>query len=149
MTPADTFTAMLSAVDALDWQAFVACFDERIETDYTTLWGGEPETVSPSELSANWQALAPGYDATQHLTGPVLVTENGDEARGVTSVRAYHHIAELGTWMVSGRYEIGFRRTDAGWRINAITLVTYYEEGERVIVDRARQRVSEGHGGRC
>lgn len=55
MTDADTLTRMLHAVDRLDWDGVRACFAGQLRVDYT-------------ELN--------GFDATQHLTGPVLLTES-------------------------------------------------------------------------
>jgi SnoaL-like domain len=159
--PGDVFTSMLHAIDILDWDAFHGLFAPRVALDYTSLWGGEPETSSVEDLVAAWQQLAHGFDATQHLTGPVVVTPVADDehrARGQTTVRAYHQIlietatgssaSGGGVWMVAGEYDVGFVRAADGWRIDAITLRRAYEDGDRGLVDVARRRTATGSGGR-
>jgi hypothetical protein len=149
----DVFTRMLHAVDSLDWGTFRALFTAEVALDYTSLWGGNPERMSPDALAASWQEVAAGYDATQHLTGPIAVTRADEQtATCVTTVRAYHHVVQDGrepaTWMVAGRYTVGLEHGADGWRISAITLSVSYEEGSREVVELARQRVAAGAGGR-
>jgi hypothetical protein len=151
----DVFTLMLHGVDTLDWDTVRTCFAAEIATDYTSLWGGEPEKLTPDELLASWVPFATGFDATQHLTGPIAVVRADDRAAtGVTTVRAYHHIAagagdeQSGTWMVSAHYEIGLDRAPDGWKISAITLNLAYEDGDRALVDVARARGERRTGGR-
>jgi hypothetical protein len=148
MTPAETFTALLSAIDALDWDRAADLLAEEVAVDYTSLWGGEPQSLGTAELLDSWRQLLPGFEATQHLTGPVLVDEDGDAAVGVTTVRGYHHAGERGTWMCAGRYDLALERAGGDWRVSGITLVTYYEDGDRALTDQARARVADGKGGR-
>ena len=145
---------MFHAVDALDWAAVRSSLAPEVATDYTSLWGGEPDSVTPDGLVEAWGALAPGYEATQHLLGPIVVTAAGDDrATCVTNVRAYHHLrtaeGPAGTWLVVGRYDIAMARLDGGWRIAGITLRVFYEEGDRGLVDAARARCAAGVGGRA
>lgn len=149
----DVFTLMLHAVDNLDWTTFRSLFTAEVALDYTSLWGGNAERMSPDALAASWQQVAPGYDATQHLTGPIAVLRaDGQTATCATTVRAYHHVTEDGrdpaTWMVAGQYTIGLERAADGWKISAITLSVSHEEGSRKVVELARQRAAAGHGGR-
>src|ERR687891_462811 len=84
---------MLHAVDDLDWDTVRASFTTEIATDYTSPWGGQPETLTADQLVVWWQRVAPGYDATQHLIGPVVVTVADElSAARTTNVRAYHHV---------------------------------------------------------
>jgi SnoaL-like domain len=151
--PTDVFTTMLHAVDDLDWDTVRACFSAEIDVDYTSLWGGDAETVPVEQLVSGWKELATGYDATQHLTGPFVVTHRDDRRLDCTTTfRAYHHVIEDGdasTWMVAGRYVIGLELESDRWRIKAVTLRLAYEEGDRRLVDLARQRSATGVGGRA
>jgi hypothetical protein len=66
-------------------------------------------------------------------------------------VRAYHHVVdgdEAATWMVAGRYVITLDRTADGWKISGIILRLAYEDGDRALVDMAKERVAAGSGGR-
>src|SRR6266540_6825977 len=132
MTDADVITRMLHAIDALDWATVRACFAEEVDTDYTSLWGGEPATVKIEDLVADWQQLAYGFNATQHLTGPIITVDG----KLHTHVRA-HHWFDGAAWTVYGHY---IAVVTAG-RIAALTLQTYQEVGDRELVTRARSRV--------
>jgi len=152
MSPTDVFTTMLRAVDTLDWDTVRSSFADRIEMDYTQLWGGQAQTLPIDDLVSDWTDLATGFDATQHITGPIVVThENADRIECTTTFRAYHHVIEdvgASTWLVAGRYDIRLRATAGRWRIQAMTLHLAYEEGDRRLVDLARQRSATGVGGR-
>src|SRR5688572_27568251 len=103
--PAAVLTRMLHAIDALDWAEVRACLADEVRTDYTELFGCEAETVTGDELVTRWQGLVPGFDATQHLTGPVLAEKDGSGLLLRTHVRGYHRVegAEGGsTWAVHG-----------------------------------------------
>ena len=147
-SPTDVFTTMLHGVDTLDWATVRACFTDRIDVDYTSLWGGEAATVAVDDVIADWTELATGFDATQHLTGPYAVTSASEQTvTCATTVRAYHHLVEDGdasTWMVSGRYDLRLERETDGWRIAAITLHLAYEDGDRQLADLARKRSRAG-----
>ena len=152
MNPTDVFTTMLHGVDTLDWGTVLSSFADRVDIDYTELWGGEPDTLPIDALVTDWTELATGFDATQHLTGPLIMTHQDDErVECATTFRAYHHLIEesgASTWMVSGRYAIRLQRDADRWRIGAITLHLAYEEGDRRLVEAARQRSVAGVGGR-
>jgi hypothetical protein len=116
--------------------------------DDTSLWGGEPERTAVDDLIAGWRAMAPGFDATQHLLGPIAtVTETDRAVSGTANVRAYHHLAGE-TWLVAGRYDVTLARSRQRTVVAAITLRVLYEEGSRRLVDLARARVEAGAGRR-
>lgn len=148
---ADAVTSLLHAVDLLDWDGVLAVLDDQVRLDYTSLWGGSAETVAATEVVTRWQGLLPGFDTTQHLTGPVLVSPDGDGVRCTTTVRGYHHVVDgdqQATWMIAGWYDIRVRQVPDGWRIAAITLHATYEEGDRALTEAATARVGAGSGGR-
>jgi hypothetical protein len=151
--PATVLTRMLHAIDVLDWAGVRACLANEVRTDYTELFGGEAETVSGDDLVTRWRGLLPGFDATQHLTGPVLVEQvSGEDGAGQkaglrlrTHVRGYHRIegAEGGPeWAVHGHYVVPLQETDAGWRIAGITLQVFYQEGNTDLPDLAAKRAT-------
>jgi hypothetical protein len=101
---------MLLAIDELDWPGVRRAFADRVRVDYESLSGAAPAEVEADALIESWRGLLPGFDATQHITGPVVVDDTGpDEALARTSVRGYHWIAGE-EWMVAGRYTMTLRR---------------------------------------
>lgn len=128
-------TRMLHAIDAHDWETLRASFTDEVRTDYTSLFGGEPETITADELVARWRPLMLGYTATQHQTGPVIDT--GD--RLDTHVTAHHWLdgAPGGdTWVVYGHYVARL----AGGRIAELTLRTFRQTGNLDLPALATER---------
>ncbi len=139
----ETISSMLHAIDALDWEQVRASFADRVEIDYTSLFGGEPATLALDDLLANWKNLLPGFEATQHLTGPVVVRRAGAKTFAETHVRGYHSIAgaEGGNlWMVAGHYTLRMVQNKKQWKIAALKLTVFYQEGNLKLPEVAQGR---------
>jgi hypothetical protein len=114
-----------------------------VVVDYTSLFGGEIETIAAEALVERWRGLLPGFDATQHVTGPVLVFPTPEEgtARLEAHVRGYHVLRAETTgpvWMVAGQYRaVATRAADGRWRITELVLRSFYEDGNRGLVEIA------------
>lgn len=144
---AATITRMLFAIDTLDWPAVRAALADEVETDYTSLFSGSIERLKADTLVQRWQSLLPGFDATQHLTGPIVVNIGKDRtAVAETHVRGYHYIEteSPSVWMVAGHYVMRMEQTAAGWRIASIRLDTYRQEGNRNFPAMATERAKKG-----
>jgi hypothetical protein len=145
MADEDVLPRMLFALDALDWTAVRATLADEVQVDYTSVLGGEPQILSAEDLIAGWQARMPGFDATMHLTGPVLAAgRTGPASRVETHTIAYHHIQgdQGGTWTVYGHYYAGI----VDQKITELALRAYFQEGNSDLDDIARQRVADGRG---
>ncbi|MGH9371170.1 MAG: nuclear transport factor 2 family protein [Vicinamibacterales bacterium] len=137
----DTVAALLLGVDSLDWSAVRHVLHDRISTDYTSLFGGSPVTQTAEELIAAWQGLLPGFDATQHVAGPVLAQIGGGKATARCAVTGVHRIGTA-FWNVGGHYSLEFVHRSRGWAINSLTLHTAFVEGDPGLADKARARVA-------
>ena len=126
------------AVDTRDWDAVTATFADQVTVDYTSLFGGEPETLSPEEITERWRGLLPGFDATMHFLGPLV--EDGDTVQ--CNVRGYHFL-DGDTWMVAGWYTLEITEPAGQVRIRGIKLQTAYEEGSRALLEKAQERAAE------
>lgn len=146
MTDADVLTRLLHAVDALDWAVIRDVLADEVRVDYTSLFGGEVETLAADDLVARWQGLLPGFDATQHLTGPVLVTRDaGPGVRADTHVIGYHYLADPGggaTWAVHGHYTA--RLVDG--LVTELTLTAFFQQGSMALTEVATRRAAAGEG---
>lgn len=135
-----TILDLFHAVDALGWERVSAALADRVEIDYTSLFGGEASTSTREEVVESWMGIVPGFDATQHLLGPIRIDEGGeDRAVAEAHVRAYHYL-EGSVWMVAGHYRIGLTRKDAAWRIDGIHLGVFCQEGGPDLLSRAQER---------
>jgi len=142
---ANTFTSMLHAIDAKDWPGVRRAFADRAHMDYSSLFGDPAATVAADDQVAGWRAFAGAFDATQHVTGPIIATPDGADVAASTHIRAYHRMqgAEGGdVWMVAGHYDVRLRSIDGAWRIAAITLTVFYQEGNFSIPQIARARAA-------
>jgi hypothetical protein len=146
---ANTFTTMLHAIDARDWDGVRFAFADRVDIDYGSLSGEPAATVSVEDHVTGWREFALGFDATQHVTGPLVVTQNAIGVTAHTHVRAYHYVkgtAGNEVWMVAGHYEVRLRASGDAWKIVAITLTVFYQEGNLALPDRARARAASSSG---
>jgi ketosteroid isomerase-like protein len=137
---ADIVARIAYYADARAWTELHDLFAQSVHVDYTSLFGGTPADLSAHELMTGWRAFLPGFDATQHLLGPILVETKGARASAWTHIRATHRIGgEL--WVVGGRWAIALVR-EAAWRIASITFEFAYQEGNTDLPNLARERAA-------
>jgi hypothetical protein len=132
MNESDVLTRLLHAIDRLDWTAARACFADKLATDYTSLWGGEPEQIAADELISRWQDFAGTLAATQHLTGPVVVSDGYAQ----THVIAHHWLPDGDLWTVHGHYLARIVND----RIAELNLQTFYAGGHEGLPNVAARR---------
>jgi hypothetical protein len=150
---ATAFTLMLHAIDARDWNGVRAAFADRIDIDYSSLFGVPAATVGADDHVAAWRAFGEVFDATQHVTGPIVLTSGSDEVTAHTHVRAYHRMTGITggeTWMVAGHYTVRLVSNRDAWTIAGITLTVFYQDGNLTIPELARARAaSRAHAGKA
>ena len=140
----DVLVGLVHAIDRRDWAGVRAAFTERLTVDYSSLFGGDPEELAADDLLSRWQGLLPGFDATQHVLGPVEVGHGSDPMRADVHVRAHHYLdgADGGPeWMVAGHYVARLAEQDGVWRLASLTLETYRQEGNTRLPELATARV--------
>ena len=139
------FTHMLHALDLRQWQAVRDAFADHVDIDYSSLFGVPAATVSSDEQIGAWRSFVGAFDATQHLTGPMVTSERENAVLGITSVRGYHRIAGApggDTWMVAGIYHVRFVHRRAGWKIIGLALKVLYQEGNLDLPGVAKSRAA-------
>jgi hypothetical protein len=140
-SPAETVTDLLHAIDRRSWEAVRETLAESVQTDYTSLFGGAPQRQSRDALVGVWKALLPGFDTTQHLTGPIRVHEEAGAAHADCAVTATHTLGN-DRWVVGGHYEISLSRAGGRWRIDSLLLRTAFVDGTRDLPQRAAVRAA-------
>ncbi len=127
-------------VDARDWRAVEALFCDRVDLDYTSLAGGEPQQVGPADVVGGWRESLDKLQATHHVIANHVVTLDGDEARVAANVTGTHvRPNDTGgpLWVVGGRYDLTVRRHDDGWKIAALKLAVLWATGNQQIMGAA------------
>jgi len=134
--------AVALLVDLQAFEPLEALFAKEVVLDYTSLFGGEVETLPATELMARWAGLLPGFDRTRHAIGKVTVEIDGDQANAGADVIGTHWL-DGEVWQVSGRYAYRLTRIEGEWRITAMTLLATGEAGDRGLIEKAMARASE------
>lgn len=129
------------AVDLARFGLAEAAFDTEVLLDYTSLWGGEPELLTPAAIIAGWKALVPGFDATRHELTQVsaVIVDDRATARGHIDAR---HWYDGHLWRPVGVYHWKLTRRRHGWRVTAMTLEVTHEDGDRGLVAKATERAA-------
>jgi hypothetical protein len=120
--------------DLRNWEACQAAFSDRVETDYTSLTGGQPSTVNAEDLVNSWETFfSQTFKVTQHLIGSHVVTITGDTATCLSNFQAHHVYLDTtkGTWTLGGVYEHGLIQTPEGWKVNRMKMTWTWESGNR------------------
>lgn len=132
-------TRVAHYIDQKSWEPLRALFADSVELDYTSLFGGAPETKSDADVIAVWKASL-GKVSTQHLLGPIDVALMGESAKAECHVRAWH-IAETATgteeWVVGGHYVFDLRHNNHAWVIERMELQTLQQTGNRNLLKEA------------
>jgi hypothetical protein len=127
-------------LDARRWGELRALFDDKVETDYSSLFGGEIQRQRAEDLVLGWQSALSPLELTHHLLGPIDVSVKGRDALAECHVQAYHRAprAKSGPeWTIAGHYVFGLHRSYSGWKIRKLTLHTAYQSGNLQLLAEA------------
>lgn len=130
----DKVIAYAMALDARDWPAYRALFEDEIEVDYGSL--GSIHAVIPAQQWVDRCKLLGAFDATQHKVSNFQIELRGDEAQVTSYVDAAHFIGDL-QGFACGTYAHRFRRHGADWKIAACTFRLTGNMGGRAAFDAA------------
>ena len=127
-------------LDARDWGALERLFTNPVHLDRTSLFGGEPETLSPAELVEGYRQTLGKLDAVHHLITSHVISLDGDEATCAANMMGTHVLANNSggpIWTVGGRHDYKFKRTADGWRIAGWTFTIQWATGNMNIINLA------------
>ena len=127
------------AVDLARYDLAESAFAPSILIDYTSLWGGEPQHMTPAELMAAWRGLVPGFDATRHELRDVRAELDGDRATATAFVDGRHWLGGR-LWRPIGTYRWTLERRSGAWKVTSMTFAMTEEIGDRGLVALAAER---------
>jgi hypothetical protein len=134
-----TVTAVSHFIDHKQWRELRGLYAETVQTDYTSLFGGEVQNQRGDALIEAWRKLLTPI-ITQHLLGPIAVEVDGDSATARCHVRGYHHAQGIPggeDWMVAGHYVFHLIKDGTMWKIRAMKLETFYQTGNAKLLEIA------------
>jgi hypothetical protein len=94
--------------------------------------GGERMNTTAKNICEIWEKGFQGIDAVNHLAGNYLIQINGDMADAFAYATATHYkksAIQGNTREFIGTYNLHFKRTDAGWRIDQFKYNLKYANG--------------------
>jgi hypothetical protein len=120
-------------IDGRRWPELLALFASEVETDYTSLFGGEIQKQRSEELVIEgWKKILSPLETTQHLLGPIDVRVQAGSAIAECHVRGYHRSARARSgpeWMVAGHYIFELSKVGSEWKIRKLTIQSFYQTG--------------------
>lgn len=132
------------AVDRAAYALAEAAFAPEVVIDYTSLWGGDPATMTSADLMTAWRGIVPGFDATWHELGPVAVDIDGATATATASVDGRHWIGQ-DLWRPVGHYHWDVIKVDGEWRVSRMVFEMTQEIGDRALAAEAMDRAAAVH----
>ncbi len=142
-TPREAVEAAVTGVsrfiDHKQWSELRQLFADTVQTDYTSLFGGEVQNQRGEALITAWRTLLTPI-VTQHLLGPISVEFSGDSATARCHVRGYHYAKGASggdEWMVAGHYVFRLANEGGTWKIRAMKLETFYQSGNMKLLEVA------------
>lgn len=127
------------AVDLAAYDLAERAFAASVVIDYTSLWGGQPSTMTPAELMIAWRGIVPGFDATWHQLSNVAAKVDGDRAEATAAVDGRHWIGDA-LWRPVGSYAWKLARQPDGWKVTHMTFSMTGEIGDRALAKVAMER---------
>ncbi|MGL6291413.1 MAG: nuclear transport factor 2 family protein [Silanimonas sp.] len=127
------------AVDLARYDLAEAAFAPFITIDYTSLWGGEPQQMTPAQLMDGWRGIVPGFDATWHELSNVEAEVRGNDATATANVDGRHWIGER-LWRPIGTYHWTLRKLDGTWKVTSMRFAMTQEIGDRALATEATER---------
>lgn len=127
------------AVDLADYALAERAFAPSVVIDYTSLWGGQPNKMTPQELMTAWRGIVPGFDATWHELSDVSAKIDGNRATATAFVDGRHWIGDT-LWRPVGRYDWNLEKMNGAWKVTTMTFKMTQEIGSRDLAAKAMER---------
>ncbi|MER7639383.1 nuclear transport factor 2 family protein [Streptomyces sp. NPDC126522] len=127
-------------LDARDWDALELLFADQVHYDRTSLFGGEPQTLTPAELVSGYRQALGNLDALHHLITGHVISIDGDQATCAANMQGTHVLANASggpVWTVGGRHDYQLERNADEWRIAGLTFTVQWATGNMYIVTLA------------
>ncbi|MCL6274479.1 nuclear transport factor 2 family protein [Muricauda sp. 2012CJ35-5] len=131
------------ATDQKDWSTVEVLFAEKVNLDYSSMTGNPSAELTPSQITAGWKTVLPGFTFTHHQTGNYLSEVKDYKAHVFVYGTATHYLddEEGSIWTVVGTYDFKLIKVNGVWRISAMTFNYKYQDGNTKLVQKAVENV--------
>jgi hypothetical protein len=124
---------MFVATDERDWAALAALFADPFTLDMTSMVGGEPAVMTPTQVTEAWREGFRNLDAVHHQVGNFRTTVEGKHAKVLCYGVAWHYRKNIAaaqkTRTFVGTYEIHLVHRSDGWVITVLRFNLKFIDG--------------------
>jgi SnoaL-like domain len=124
------------AVDLAAYDLAEKAFAPSIVVDYTSLWGGQPNTMTPAQLMTAWRGILPGFDGTWHELSDLRANVSGNRATATAFVDGRHWLAGQ-LWRPVGNYFWELEKMAGAWKVTRMQFQMTKEIGNREVAAQA------------
>jgi len=142
----DVINRLFVNTDLRTWETVEACFADSVNLDYTSLVGGEPLQVTPSQIMVGWKSLLPGFQATHHQVSNFLIDLDGNEAACSANGIAYHYLPNQegeNFWTVVGTYDFQLAKQGQDWKVTMMKFNFKFMMGNPHLPEMAQNIVAK------
>ena len=139
----ETIVRYFNSLDARDWPAMRATLADTTDLDFSQLFGDPRAVLDSDDFTAYAVTVLSGFRATQHISANHVITIDGDRARALAAMSAWHRAdmdpGVVDTFMLRGRYDIGMVRVGDAWRMDKLHMTVWDEEGNKAVFEAAER----------
>jgi hypothetical protein len=129
----DAVIRMFVATDERDWTTLKSCFTDPFVLDMTSMVGGTPTVMTPTQVANAWAEGFKPLDHVHHQVGNFRTTINKDNAWVRCYGVALHHRSHISRALKSrifvGTYELRLVMSGGNWRINELKFILKFIDG--------------------
>lgn len=129
----DVVVRMFVATDERDWSTLESSFTNPFVLDMTSMAGGKPTTMTPTQVANAWAEGFRPLDHVHHQVGNFRTTINSSTALVRCYGVAFHHRSQISQALKSrifvGTYELRLVKSDGNWRINELKFILKFIDG--------------------
>jgi hypothetical protein len=143
--PQQLVTQLFVATDQRDWSTIESIFDEKVTLDYSSMNGNPANSLAPSEITAAWKSILPGFESTHHQIGNFIVNLDQNNATVFCYGTASHYLPDDqgNIWLVVGSYDFELTQQENGtWKITSMKFNFKYQDGNTGLPEKAIQNAT-------
>jgi hypothetical protein len=128
----DLITQLFIQTDRRDWAAVRRCFTDRVKFDMTSLSGGEPQELTPAQITDAWETGLKELQSLHHQVGNFVVDMQGDAAHVFCYGIAIHYQPNpsgRNTRTFVGTYHFDCDWEAGGWKIRSFKFDCKFIDG--------------------
>jgi hypothetical protein len=133
---------LFEGTDERNWQKVQRTMADSVLLDYTSMAGGKPATLSPTQITDAWAALLPGFDRTHHQLSDYQVSINESRAFVHYTGKADHYMGQE-VWIVEGNYETELEKQKNQWLVTKQKFTLQKQSGNTHLQAKAQEIVAK------